>query len=153
LSRGYQGDIPDINITDKSASGATNSSRKSKPGRRFGFGGGGSRDRGGEGGSSAKGSSGGVHTNHSIGGTTFALKDIRGDRARGHTEIRHHTPHESEEEIMTYNGIMRTTDYTVTRAAEDERSQTSEIEPVWPTYGPRGVRKPEPALRSSMGSI
>lgn len=57
----------------------------------------------------------GVYTGHTVGGTSFALRDMRGDRAKGRSEIRSHTPEESEEEIMTYNGIVRTRDYSVTR--------------------------------------
>lgn len=154
LSRGYQGDIPDIDVTDKGeASGVTSSSRKSK--RSFLFklaSGNGSRDKNGEDGAGGAGAKAGVHANHTIGGSAFVLKEIRGDRARGHTEIRHHTPHESEEEIMTYNGIMRTTDYTVTRV-EDHRGNSSETEAPWMSYPRRGATRQDPALRSSMGSI
>ncbi|KAK7429462.1 hypothetical protein QQZ08_004054 [Neonectria magnoliae] len=38
---------------------------------------------------------------------TFPLKDMH--TGKTHTEIRGHSPNESEEEIMTYNGIIRTT--------------------------------------------
>ncbi|KAH6973068.1 hypothetical protein BKA56DRAFT_659954 [Ilyonectria sp. MPI-CAGE-AT-0026] len=37
----------------------------------------------------------------------FPLKEINGGKT--HTEIRGHSPNESEEEIMTYNGIIRST--------------------------------------------
>ncbi|KAJ1323588.1 alpha-methylacyl-CoA racemase [Microdochium nivale] len=40
------------------------------------------------------------------------LQDV--SKGRHHTEIRGDSPTGSEEEIMTYNGIMRTTNYTVT---------------------------------------
>jgi hypothetical protein len=93
----------------------------SRPGRR------GDRRFGGCGG-------GGVHTDHSIGGTSFVMKDLRGDRARGRTEIRSRTPKEEEEEIMTYDGIMRTTDYTITR---DDRS-SGVTERSWFDQPPRG---------------
>ncbi|KAI8287068.1 hypothetical protein K4K60_012929 [Colletotrichum sp. SAR11_57] len=43
-------------------------------------------------------------------GNGFPLKDMRST----HTEIRGHSPDGSEEEIMTYNGIMRTTNVQVT---------------------------------------
>jgi hypothetical protein len=80
------------------------------------------------------GGGGGVHTDHSIGGTSFVMKDLRGDRARGRTEIRSRTPKEEEEEIMTYDGIMRTTDYTITR---DDRS-SGVTERSWFDQPPRG---------------
>jgi hypothetical protein len=40
-------------------------------------------------------------------GGSFHLKDMH--RSRTQTEIRGYTPNGSEEEIMTYNGILRTT--------------------------------------------
>ena len=72
---------------------------------------------GGGGGQGTRAGNGGHH--RAVEGRGLALKDMRGDRARGRTEIRSHTPVESEEEIMTYNGIMRTTDFSVSR---DDRS-------------------------------
>ena len=172
LTRGYQGDIPDIEMTAKEVSGGS-SSRKSKRRGSFGLGllgggGGGRRSQGtggrsvrsGRGGGGAFGGGAGIHTNHSIGGSSFVptTKDMRGDGARGHTEIRHYTPNESEEEIMAYNGIMRTTDYTVTHDEEGRRLRSSEAEIGWyghrnkPRVGVGGTRS-DPALRSSMGSI
>jgi hypothetical protein len=38
---------------------------------------------------------------------SFPLKDMHVSKTR--TEIRGHSPNESEEEILTYNGIIRTT--------------------------------------------
>lgn len=47
---------------------------------------------------------------------SFALKELRhGDR-----ELRNSSPTGSEEEIMTYHGIMRTRDYTVKFASKEE---------------------------------
>ncbi len=48
------------------------------------------------------------HTNRSI-----ALKNMHRASRSQHTEIRSSSPNESEEEIMTYNGIMRTMDVRV----------------------------------------
>ncbi|KAM5354710.1 hypothetical protein ACJ41O_001357 [Fusarium nematophilum] len=53
------------------------------------------------------------------------LKDLRGSRAH-HTEIRSVSPNGSEEEIMTYNGIMRTTNVDV---AYENTSKASVSEP------------------------
>jgi hypothetical protein len=44
---------------------------------------------------------------------SIALKNLRGGTKGGHTECRSISPSGSEEEIMTYNGIMRTTDVQV----------------------------------------
>lgn len=56
-----------------------------------------------------------------FGTTSFAMKDLK----RG-SEIRSQSPSGSEEEIMTYNGIVRTTDVSVQYAdgntTADERS-------------------------------
>jgi hypothetical protein len=43
---------------------------------------------------------------------SIRLKNLRGNK-NGHTECRSVSPSGSEEEIMTYNGIMRTTDVEV----------------------------------------
>ncbi|KAH7024452.1 uncharacterized protein B0I36DRAFT_387023 [Microdochium trichocladiopsis] len=51
-------------------------------------------------------------TPYGAGVSGIRLQDI--SKARHHTEIRGDSPTGSEEEIMTYNGIMRTTNYTVT---------------------------------------
>lgn len=56
------------------------------------------------------------HTNHSI-----ALKAMRTGRNQ-HAECRSVSPSGSEEEIMTYNGIMRTTDVRVQYNADKSRS-------------------------------
>ncbi|KAF4974844.1 hypothetical protein FZEAL_8305 [Fusarium zealandicum] len=53
------------------------------------------------------------------------LKNLRGSRAH-HTEIRSSSPNGSEEEIMTYNGIMRTTNVDV---AYENTSKQSLSEP------------------------
>ncbi|PNP74176.1 hypothetical protein FNYG_12483 [Fusarium nygamai] len=45
--------------------------------------------------------------NGTAGVTSFHLKDMH--RSRTQTEIRGYSPNGSEEEIMTYNGILRTT--------------------------------------------
>ncbi|KAK7596859.1 hypothetical protein V3481_003467 [Fusarium oxysporum f. sp. vasinfectum] len=47
------------------------------------------------------------YVNCACGGGSFHLKDM--DRSRAQTEIRGYSPNGSEEEIMTYNGILRTT--------------------------------------------
>ncbi|WZH50305.1 hypothetical protein QYS62_011549 [Fusarium acuminatum] len=47
------------------------------------------------------------YANGTAGGMSFQLKDIH--RSRTQTEIRGYSPNGSEEEIMTYNGILRTT--------------------------------------------
>jgi hypothetical protein len=44
--------------------------------------------------------------------SSIRLKNLRGNK-NGHTECRSVSPSGSEEEIMTYNGIMRTTDVQV----------------------------------------
>lgn len=48
---------------------------------------------------------------------SFALKDLRSPRAE--REIRNESPTGSQEEIMTYHGIMRTTEYTIQYAGRD----------------------------------
>ncbi|TVY77727.1 hypothetical protein Focb16_v007450 [Fusarium oxysporum f. sp. cubense] len=45
--------------------------------------------------------------NCACGGGSFHLKDM--DRSRARTEIRGYSPNGNEEEIMTYNGSLRTT--------------------------------------------
>lgn len=163
LSRGFQGDIPDIEtanmphqLTKETSAASSRNIRLLNivfsPRKDSGTG---TRR---EGNRLKKGSDGGmgfggVHTNHSIGGTTFALRDMRGDKARGRTEIRGRTPQESEEEIMTYNGIMRTTDYSVTR--DDNRSSGATERSWWDHRPPRGGAgaRGHPAMRSTMGSI
>ncbi|KAI1799437.1 hypothetical protein F4811DRAFT_543790 [Daldinia bambusicola] len=45
---------------------------------------------------------------HLYGTSSFALRDMK-----GRTEIRSHSPTTSEEEIMTYNGIVRTTEVEI----------------------------------------
>ncbi|KAG5660245.1 hypothetical protein KAF25_003767 [Fusarium avenaceum] len=59
-------------------------------------------------GNSARGASGLRSHNHD----DIRMKDLRGSRNQ-HTEIRSVSPSGSEEEIMTYNGIMRTTNVNV----------------------------------------
>ncbi|WYZ44622.1 hypothetical protein EsH8_VII_001058 [Colletotrichum jinshuiense] len=44
----------------------------------------------------------------------ITLKDMRMTRSQHHTEIRSNSPTGSEEEIMTYNGIIRTTNVNLT---------------------------------------
>lgn len=53
-----------------------------------------------------------ARSNHN---STFALKDMR-----GRSEIRSHSPAESEEEIMTYNGILKTSDIVVAYTNKNE---------------------------------
>ncbi|KXJ87472.1 hypothetical protein Micbo1qcDRAFT_197807 [Microdochium bolleyi] len=53
-------------------------------------------------------------TPYGTGVSGIRLQDISKSKGRHHTEIRGDSPTGSEEEIMTYNGIMRTTNYTVT---------------------------------------
>ncbi|KAJ2902230.1 hypothetical protein MKZ38_000832 [Zalerion maritima] len=57
----------------------------------------------------------------SVVGPSFAMKDLK-----GRTEIRSHSPHGSEEEIMTYNGIMRTTNVTVQYGAGSHDAESSD---------------------------
>ena len=47
---------------------------------------------------------------HSYGNNSFAMKDMKGAKR---TEIREASPTASEEQIMTYNGIVRTTEIDV----------------------------------------
>ncbi|KAF7562140.1 hypothetical protein G7046_g1982 [Stylonectria norvegica] len=49
----------------------------------------------------------GTGLRHTAGHGAFPLKDMHAGKT--HTEIRGHSPNGSEEEIMTYNGIIRTT--------------------------------------------
>ncbi|CAM1501351.1 Fc.00g105130.m01.CDS01 [Cosmosporella sp. VM-42] len=49
----------------------------------------------------------GTGLRHTTNGGSFPLKDMHVSKT--HTEIRGHSPNGSEEEIMTYNGIIRTT--------------------------------------------
>ncbi|KAH6954807.1 hypothetical protein DER45DRAFT_616140 [Fusarium avenaceum] len=64
-----------------------------------------------------------AHTgdNGGAGVVSFHLKDMH--RSRTQTEIRGYSPNGSEEEIMTYNGILRTTDVDI--RYEDARSKDS----------------------------
>lgn len=69
--------------------------------------------------SPGKGISGGGVT-ASMSGESFPLKhikDVRGDNARGKTDIRASGMDDSDEEVLVHNGagIMRTTDYSVAR--------------------------------------
>lgn len=141
LSRGYQGHIPDIEATmphelaKQETRGssraalfrlfswrkATTNHRASVRPLRSG------REGGGQG-------SGGVHADRTVGGTSFVLKNMRGDRARGRTEIRSHATAGSEEEIVRYNGIVRTMDYSVSR---DDRSSGA-TDRSWFDQAPRG---------------
>ncbi|WQF86857.1 hypothetical protein CDEST_11871 [Colletotrichum destructivum] len=59
----------------------------------------------------------------------ITLKDMRMTRSQHHTEIRSSSPSGSEEEIMTYNGIIRTTNVNLTyesntSVGDDARSST-----------------------------
>ncbi|KAF4471582.1 integral membrane PTH11 [Fusarium albosuccineum] len=74
--------------------------------------------------SGTRGTNGLRSTNHD-GAIDIRLKDLRGSRAH-HTEIRSISPNGSEEEIMTYNGIMRTTNVDV---AYENTSKASVSEP------------------------
>ncbi|SPO02023.1 related to integral membrane protein PTH11 [Cephalotrichum gorgonifer] len=56
----------------------------------------------------------------------IALKSLRGGGSRSHTECRSASPSGSEEEIMTYNGILRTTQ--VKMNFEDNVSSDSRME-------------------------
>jgi len=126
LSRGYQGHIPDIEETTmRHELGKTETGGSSRTTRMLfrlfshkkGSAASVSVVRPSGGGQGSRAGNGGRRI--VVEGRGLALKDMRGDRARGRTEIRSHTPVESEEEIMTYNGIMRTTDFSVSR---DDRS-------------------------------
>lgn len=68
--------------------------------------------RGGQGGTVGS-TSGGMH----VGRGAFPLKDLGSRRDR--TELRTQSPTSSEEEIMTYHGIMRKTDITIKIEKED----------------------------------
>lgn len=63
------------------------------------------------------GGHGGTGTNSAVrrggGDRDIPLKGLRGMGKNGHSECRSVSPSGSEEEIMTYNGIMRTTDVRV----------------------------------------
>jgi hypothetical protein len=68
-----------------------------------------------------------------IGGSSFALdnvKDARGDKARGKTEIRARAMDESDEEVLMHQGtgIMRTTDYSVARGDKSSQASSSQIQ-------------------------
>ncbi|KAI1480258.1 hypothetical protein K445DRAFT_24461 [Daldinia sp. EC12] len=54
---------------------------------------------------------------HLYGTSSFALRDMK-----GRTEIRSHSPTTSEEEIMTYNGIVRTTEVEIEFVARPQSS-------------------------------
>lgn len=64
---------------------------------------------------------------------SFPLKDMH--MSKTHTEIRGHSPNGSEEEIMTYNGIIRTTAVNIkydTATLSDKDSGPDYSEPVHP---------------------
>ena len=66
-----------------------------------------------------------------IGGTSFALdnvKDARGDKARGKTEIRARTMDDSDEEVLMHQGtgILTTTDYSVARGDKSSQASSSQ---------------------------
>lgn len=64
-----------------------------------------------------------------VGTQSFALKDLRHGTDK---ESRAESPTGSEEEIMTYHGIMRTRDYTVRYANEaDEAAQSGRVSEDW----------------------
>lgn len=65
-----------------------------------------------------------------IGGTSFELnniKDVRGDKARGKTEIRARAIDDSDEEVLMHpgTGIMMTTDYSVARGDKSSLATSS----------------------------
>ncbi|RMJ19627.1 hypothetical protein BHE90_001751 [Fusarium euwallaceae] len=65
--------------------------------------------------------------------TSFPLKDMH--MSKTHTEIRGHSPNGSEEEIMTYNGIIRTTAVNIKydqATLSDKDSGPDYSEPVHP---------------------
>ncbi|KAF6796334.1 CFEM domain-containing protein [Colletotrichum sojae] len=62
------------------------------------------------------------HHHRNTVGNGFPLKDMRST----HTEIRGHSPDGSEEEIMTFNGIIRTTNVQVTY--DDSQSMSTDKE-------------------------
>ncbi|GJC80353.1 satratoxin biosynthesis SC1 cluster protein 4 [Colletotrichum liriopes] len=71
--------------------------------------------------------------NRNTTGNGFPLKDMRNT----HTEIRGHSPDGSEEEIMTFNGIIRTTNVQVTyndsnSFTTDKESGTEHVDAVKP---------------------
>lgn len=94
-----------------------------------GMGAGGGSVLGGPGGGNVTGSAirhgQGAETTVSRGGSIH-LKNLRGAKngKNGHTECRSISPSGSEEEIMTYNGIMRTTDVRVQVHFEQGESGT-----------------------------
>ncbi|OIW26890.1 hypothetical protein CONLIGDRAFT_672360 [Coniochaeta ligniaria NRRL 30616] len=90
----------------------------------------------------------GSHVNRTSGGGSLVLKNMRGDRARGRTVIRSHATVGSEEEMVAYKGIMRTTDYSVSR---DDRSSGA-TEGSWVEQPSRGSGG-QTLGRSSVGSI
>jgi len=92
-----------------------------------------------------------VPLDRNIGGNSFALKEVRGDRTRGRTEIRSHTPPESEEEIMTCNGIMRRTDYSVPR--DDRSSGATDTSSFGQPPQGTGRRATVSSARSNTGHI
>lgn len=163
LSRGYQGDIPRIETNDgfhddKETTPASSFRNFPLVTRIFGK----SRHSSRTGASGHDGtqiiqktssvSSGnigfGVHTNHSIGGTQFALREMRGDKAKGRTEIRSGTPADSEEEIMTYNGVMLTKDYSVTLEGDQRKTSGATERSWWDSH-----RYGRGANRKSLGSL
>jgi hypothetical protein len=59
--------------------------------------------------------------------SNYPLKDLHGSRRQNHhTEIRGISPSGSEEEIMTYNGILRTTNVNVSYE-DTKRNDKSEV--------------------------
>lgn len=78
---------------------------------------------------------------HTTAGTSFALKDLKGTKTR--TEVRGTSPTASQEEIMTYNGIMRTTNVSV--HYQDEAKRTSESR--------NGSGKEDFGMRTSISSL
>lgn len=78
---------------------------------------------------------------HATVGSSFALKDLKGAKTR--TEVRGTSPTASEEEIMTYNGIMRTTNVSVHYGDEGRSTTQSKGE----------SSKEDFSMRTSMGSM
>lgn len=100
LSRGYQGHIGDIEATFDPSTGTTNTSckdslKKTLPTGWLTWRIWTCRTRGGP------------SSNSGVGRNSFSLSNLPGNKSAGRTELRGHTPKEGEEEIMTYNGVVR----------------------------------------------
>jgi hypothetical protein len=87
---------------------------------------GGTSDRYAENFGSARNGLGTTSSINTTAGSTFALKDLKSNKVR--TEVRSSSPTASQEEIMTYNGIMRTTNVSVYYQDEVKRSGNESLD-------------------------